>query len=170
MGGLAAALTRASLKPNFVLITGLERDGRLVRALEARFGGRVAMDSTQVCERRVASLCGGIDGYFARRSPKFRAELRRAERRLLSQGGAAEYLTDGNAQDIMQRIISVEQKSWKGQSAQGVDVGLLKEFYQEIIETLLDQGAFRGVFIRHNGIDIGFAFGGIEGSFPRSST
>ena len=167
VGGLASALSRASLKPDYVLVTGLSEEGRLSRALDARFGGRMRLEDTQICERRVASLDGGIDAYLARRSPKFRADLRRSERNLDRSGATADYLTSGSVDEIIHRVVAVEQESWKGQSEQGVDTGLPLDFYREIIETLLDKGTFRALFIQKDGLDIGFAFGGIEGSLFR---
>ena len=64
----------------------------------------------------------------------------------------------------MQRIIAVESRSWKGLSGQGVDTGLPLEFYESVITSLIERDAFRGVFVRLNGQDIGFAFGGVEGA------
>ncbi len=167
VGALASALGRSSLRPDYVLVTGLKEDGALIPALQHRFGGRVAFESTQVCERRVADLSGGLESYLGARSAKFRAELRRAERKSNVHHLTHEYVNAGTVDAVLNRVVQVEQASWKGLSEQGVDSGLPLRFYREIVKSLLDSGTFRAVFIQQDGVDIGFAFGGIEGDLFR---
>ena len=49
VGALAAALSRASLKPNYVMVTGLIEGGGLSDALDARFGSQVLTDQGEMC-------------------------------------------------------------------------------------------------------------------------
>ena len=167
VGALASALSKASLKPHYVLITGLVEDGQLHRALRRRFAGQLMVDRSQTCIRRVASLEGGVEAFLARRSSKFRAELRRSERRCLDNGLIVDYCRDGDVETLVNRMVAVEKGSWKGMSDQGVDHGLPLQFYREIMASLLRKGTFRGVFIRNDTEDLSFAFGGIEGTLFR---
>ncbi len=70
VGALASALNKASLRPNYVMITGLLGNGQLHTALRKRFSGQMMMDPRQECVRRVASLKGGMDGFFLARLRK----------------------------------------------------------------------------------------------------
>ena len=63
VGALAAALRRASLKPNYVMVSGLIEGGQLSAALDARFGAQVLREKGEVCNRRVAALSGGVDQF-----------------------------------------------------------------------------------------------------------
>lgn len=163
VGALAAALSRASFKPNYVMLTGLVRDTPLWRALDHRFGAQMLDGREQKCVRRVADLTGGFDAYLARRSPKFRAELRRKRRQAQKHGLTVDYVIQTDVPTFIDRIVAVESRSWKGLSEQGVNEGLPLEFYRNVIQSLSNQRALRAVFIQLDGQDIAFAFGGVEG-------
>jgi hypothetical protein len=167
VGALAAALNKASLRPDYVWISGILENGGLHRALSKRFPGQFRLDPEHVCIRRVASLTGGVEGFLGRRSAKFRAELRRSERRLQATDLVIDYCRDGDTETLVRRMVAVEKDSWKGLSDQGVDHGLPLQFYREIIASLLEQGTFRGIFIRSASEDLSFAFGGVEGTLFR---
>ncbi len=163
VGALAAALSRASLKPNYVMITGLAEGGGLSAALDARFGAQVLTHQSELCVRRVADLSGGVDGFLSRRSSKFRGELRRKSRQIERMGLTCDFVTTSPVDHLMRRIVEVEKQSWKGLSDQGVDNGLPLEFYQSVVTSLIERNAFRGLFVQLDGQDIAFAFGGVEG-------
>lgn len=162
VGALSAALKRASLRPDYVLITGLTEGGGLHDALRKRFPGQIMLDPGQTCVRRIASLKGGLDAFLGRRSAKFRAELRRSARRSEAEGLQIDYCCSGDVDTIARRMVAVEAQSWKGLSAQGVDQGLPLRFYREIISSLLRQKRFRGIFIRSEDKDLSFAIGGVQ--------
>ena len=52
VGALSAALKRASLRPDYVLITGLMEDGGLHDALRKRFPGQLMLDPSQKSHHR----------------------------------------------------------------------------------------------------------------------
>lgn len=164
VGALAAALSRTSFKPNYVMLTGLVPNTPLWRALDHRFGAQMLDGEAQTCIRRVADLSGGLDTYLSRRSPKFRAELRRKRRQAQKLGLSVDYITQTDVPTFIDRVVAIETLSWKGLSAQGVNEGLPLDFYRKVIASLSDQRALRAVFIQLNGQDIAFAFGGIEGN------
>jgi hypothetical protein len=164
VGALASALKRVESKPDYVLVSGVVEGSALCGALNTRFGAQILGNHGEACVRRVADISGGMDGFLSRRTAKFRSELLRKRRQVERLGLGCEYIRAGSLEDLIHRIVAVESESWKGLSEQGVDSGLPLQFYERLVASLLAEGAFRAVFVQLDGVDIAFAFGGIEGS------
>jgi hypothetical protein len=164
VGALASGLARAQIKPDYVLVSGVVEGSALCSALKARFGVQILGNHGESCVRRVADLSGGMAGFLSRRPAKFRAELRRKTRQVQRQGVGHEFVQSGCLDVLMRRIVAVESESWKGLSEQGVNSGLPLQFYESLVRSLLDEAAFRAVFVQLDGRDIAFAFGGVEGT------
>ena len=163
VGGLAAALSQTNKPIDYVLISGLKPAGGLRGALEDRFSGRVVQDPERAMTRCIASLDGGLDGVIARRSSKFRATLRRLHRRLRDEEFSADVIVSDDPDRVMARILSVEQKSWKGLTEQGIDHPVLDRFYRPMVNRLLAKDRFRAVFVRRGEEDVAYAFGALYG-------
>jgi len=150
-----------------VHLSGLRFRGIWMNAVARRFHSSHYLGVWGGCERRIAQLNGGPDAYLSRRSPKFRASLRRAVRRAEAAGVQYEYLTHADAQQVYDRIQAIEAHGWKSADGSGIDQGETRIFYGQIIERLVERGAFRGLFVRLGGEDIGYVFGGLWRSLYR---
>lgn len=119
--------------------------------------------------QRSASLEGGADGWLARRSAAARASLKKSLRRAANLGVEFERARPGpeDAESVYERIIAVEEKSWKGIGGCGMTESPSREFYLEMIKLLAKEGRGLVVFARLAGVDVGFMFGGILGPFYR---
>ncbi|RAL22295.1 hypothetical protein DL240_10610 [Lujinxingia litoralis] len=120
--------------------------------------------------RRVASLQGGLDGFMERRSSKFRANLRRIQRRANEQRLQIEYHHTiepaHQANQLLERALHLERLSWKGQADTGIIDGPMKVFYRDMLPRLARRNALRFLFITLDGVDIAYCFGGIfNGTF-----
>ena len=150
-----------------LFMSGIPPRGRWMDALVGRFarGHRVGIGTR--CLRRQARIDDGMDGFFARRSPKFRASLRRAVRRAARNGIGFERVDHGPLDGLYDRILAVEAASWKGRQGDGIDSGAPRFFYRMIVERLLARDALRVVFATRDGVDIAYVLGGLFGDTYR---
>lgn len=161
-------LWRDMVDPLDVLfLSGLPRRGVWMDALFRRFRGRFRIGVGTRCIRRRARIDDGLDGFFARRSPKFRASVRRAVRRAEDRGIVYERVAGGALDAIFGRILAIESQSWKGLQGDGIDTGQPRLFYRLIIERLLALGTLRVVFASREGQDLAYVLGGLFGETYR---
>ncbi|MBL9076226.1 MAG: GNAT family N-acetyltransferase [Planctomycetes bacterium] len=153
-----------------VLVSGLpasaERRDAIAAVLLPR--GRVRwLEPVVVCS---ASLDGGLDGWWSRRSGRFRRNLRQAERRAAAHGIGFERHVPRSAAEsaaVYRRMLDVEQRSWKGIGRCGMAESPSREFYAAMLRRLAVAGAGRVVFARRGERDVGFVFGGMAGAVYR---
>ena len=148
-----------------LLIGGLVMDtplpGRLLSALEPWYEGYHEGSVTY----RTASLAGGLDGYLSRRSPRLRHNLRRGMKKVIDAGISFERhapATAAEADAVYDRMLAVEEKSWKGIGACGMTVEPCATFYRLLLRRLSASAAGRVMFTVRDGTDIGFIFGGCQ--------
>ncbi|MBO4318150.1 MAG: GNAT family N-acetyltransferase [Mailhella sp.] len=117
-----------------------------------------------------ASLSGGLDGFLSRRSGNFRAKLkktlRKAQERGISVADPAPG-TDTEADAVFERILSIEARSWKGLSNNGMNEEPYRSFYGALLRRLVRTGQARVLFARADDADIGYIFGGMLGPHYR---
>lgn len=148
-------------------ITGVLRSERLFSLVTGQLMRRGMMVGIgQTSARCVASLDGGLDGFLSRRSPKFRKNLRRLQRRadgdiVLERHAPA---TADEADACFARALDVEARSWKGEADQGIVGNRMETFYRHMIGKLVSRGALRVTFAcSDDGQDIGYVLGGVFG-------
>ncbi|MCA9545831.1 MAG: GNAT family N-acetyltransferase [Myxococcales bacterium] len=164
MALLDAMLAEAEPAAHGVFLSGIVRGGALWTAALRRFGRRYRLGLGPPCDRRVADLAGGVDGFLGRRSAKFRAELRRAWRKAEAEGFRHQYLTRvADPAALFTRVMALEGASWKGLSGQGVNEGAAREFYRLMMPRLARRNALRAALITRDGQDVAFCVGGLFG-------
>lgn len=141
------------------LVPGSRREARLVDQLGRRYGLREGPKMT----RRLADLREGLEGFLARRSARFRRNLRQAERRWQSSGLEVE-LVRGGCAEVIDRCVDVEHGSWKGLEDSGLTEPAFAAFYRALAKRLDDdgRGRLRVGFARHEGCDVGFILGAVR--------
>ena len=158
---------RRRLDWNVLLLMGLPEDSELFRRVSKHLHPYYDLFRGQVTTRNVASLAGGLDGFLSRRSRNFRRALRRAEQKADDTGIeflACEADDADSALELYERIVAIEQRSWKGQGGVGIDAGAMHRFYEAMIQILAMRGELRTVIARHEDRDIAYVLGGICGT------
>ena len=153
-----------------VLVTGLIPGGSRQRELHSAFARTHAMEPEGSVLQCSASLEGGYEGWLSRRSGHFRRRLRAAERNAMSSGVVFERHVprDGNeSRAVFARMVAIEMQSWKGIGECGMEQPESRVFYGRMLERLSRIGAGRVMFARHDGVDIGFVFGGVANGIYR---
>ena len=115
--------------------------------------------------RQVANLGGGHDPWWARRSPRFRRNLRQAGRRAEALGLEVEDASGDP--DIFERILAVEQRSWKGRDDTGITSPEMLVTYRAMTARLQARGRLRVLVARLDGADVGYIMGGVRAGIYR---
>jgi hypothetical protein len=114
--------------------------------------------------RCVASLQGGLEGFLARRSSKFRVNARRAVKRAADAGVRFRYIDRMTPETVMgffNELIAIESRSWKGRSGEGADRPPMKDFYRYMFERIGPAGLLRVVIAELDGLQIGYIHGAV---------
>jgi hypothetical protein len=149
-----------------LILTGVLVGSALQAALVDELGGRYRLALGPVTRRHVASLEGGVDGFLSRRSRATRKGLRQAERRAAAAGIRFETGADGPDQ-LFDRVLSVERRSWKGRDQVGLDTDGMREFYRLMTGRLAASGRLRSLFARQGEEDVAYVLGACFGDTYR---
>ncbi len=112
--------------------------------------------------RQVIDLSDGVTAWLQRRSPKFRRNLRNAQRRAREAGLDYEIIDDDAG--LFERILAIERTSWKGLQGDGITSPEMTAFYRAMIERLAGERRVRCVIATSRGTDVGYILGGVRGS------
>ncbi len=116
-------------------------------------------------EREVADLRLGHEAWLARRSPRFRRNLRRSERAAEEAGVAfVDVSADG---ETFNRLHEIEGRSWKGKEASGIAAPEMGQLYEELMHRLAGAGRLRLAIAQLHGHDVGFIIGGVRNDIYR---
>jgi hypothetical protein len=149
---------------DMLFLSGLFEDSEQSDALVRGFEFEYTVGVGPSMGRHIASLDGGFDDWFERRSSKFRSNIRRAERKADEAGVETEYRSEfevGASEAVFERILAIERNSWKGENNSGIASGPMHDFYGQMIPMLIQDGAFRAAFLTLDETDIAYCFGGI---------
>jgi len=152
----------ASMPKSPVLISGVLPDSARLDELIRTFAHRCEILLVATETACIASLDGGLDGYLSRRSAKLRRGVRSALRKAQAMGVTFERHapTDIATSDrVYERILAVEQLSWKGIGRCGMAEPPSSTFYRVMLRRLCAARGGRVMFARHDGEDIGFILG-----------
>lgn len=152
-------LARREKEWDVILLAGLVRGEPLYQVLMQRFRERYGLGRGQHVRRVQASLEGGVAGFLSRRSSKMRRELARAHRRAEAAGLTVE---SASGPGLLDRMVEVEKRSWKGFRGEGLMIPPMFAFYRGIVARLTPRGAVRAHFLRHRGEDVGYILGGVR--------
>jgi CelD/BcsL family acetyltransferase involved in cellulose biosynthesis len=150
---------------------GLPPDRALLRAVGAQLIplGRVGLAEGIV--RQVAHLDadgdgeGGLEGFWSRRSARFRRNLRRAHRAAADAGLVVVDASDEPG--LLARLQRIEAGSWKGMAGDGLASPTMAAFYRHQLERLRARQRVRALVATRDGADVGFIVGGRRGNAYR---
>lgn len=148
-----------------IALFGLPTDRAVLQALADAVSATHDLGLLGTTDRRIASLQGGLDGFLARRSANVQRSVRKAERRATREGlrFTRVPVAEADVPAAYDRILAIEQRSWKAQEGNGVDQGPMKRFYERMIPRLVLRDAFRLVIAQRDGEDVGYLHGGTVG-------
>ncbi len=132
--------------------------------------------------RQLIDLGDGFDAWLDRRSPKFRRNLRRAERRAAEVGltivdadpgdtdptspgqrSPGQGDTDPTEVDaLLDRLLAIEERSWKGREGNGMIGPGMATMYRAMLTRLRTRGRLLAHVAVVDGDDVGFIIGGIR--------
>jgi hypothetical protein len=148
-----------------VALCGLAVGGRAEKALLRRAGQKYGVHEGPAMARVVSDLTGGLDGFYGRRSAKFRANTRRARRVAAAAGVAyervARFADVAAVASAYERILAIEARSRKSALGGGLAVPEMRRFYELMLPRLAARDGLRVVFVTHAGQDIAYCFGGL---------
>ncbi len=150
-----------------VLCCGLRAGSRRTAAIATALAPTHRLIQGSPTIRQVASLDGGLDGFLARRSARFRANIRRALRDAARRGLAHERhaLTEVDAPAFYARAVAIDDRSWKGRASAGLRATGLHDFYERMLPLLARRGALRMHFLvdstPQGPVDVAYLFGGL---------
>ena len=153
-----------------VIVSGLLSGGARLRELLRAFSATHHLFRVSDENACSASLEGGLDGYLSRRSAKLRRGVRNAARRAAARGVTFERRVPRTPEEcdaIYERVLSVEERSWKGIGRCGMAQEPSRTFYRLMLQRQVASGGGRLVFAVHEGQDIGFVFGGVASGVYR---
>jgi CelD/BcsL family acetyltransferase involved in cellulose biosynthesis len=177
LGAHSIELLRSLLNENpdgigdaLLVLSGLEMGTPLLNSVVKAFNRTHTIRHLRSTIFRSASLAGGPDGFLSRRSPKFRNNLRRAIRLSRERGVQFEQarpMSMPEADRAFDRMLRIEEQSWKGIEKCGMAESPSKEFYRLLFRRLASGGLARAIFATADGKDVGFVMGGIDGTHYR---
>lgn len=143
-----------------IILPGMPADGDLARSLAGPLSALGPVGAA-VGITRVVTAVSDFDQWLAGRSRVFRRNLRQAERRAADEGVTFETISDQS--DLMDRLLAIERRGWKGGIDDGITSPSMEIFYRTMIERLQTAGRCRTVVARLADADIGFILGGERG-------
>lgn len=155
---------------DMLFLSGIFEGSAQYQHLLRAFHGQYAVGIGPTMARHLASLEGGFEGWFERRSSKFRSNIRRAREGADEAGLESEYLSDFSEDEVastLDRIMEVERNSWKAEDNSGIATGPMRNFYERMVPMLAEDGALRVAILSIDGTDVAYCFGGIFESLYR---
>ena len=116
--------------------------------------------ATEGITRQIADLDDGYDGWLARRTAKFRRNLRQATATATDAGLTVEDVS--TAPDLFNRLLTIERQSWKGLEESGITTEEMATTYRLMIDRLRQRGRLLAYVARLDGRDVGYILGGIR--------
>ncbi len=151
---------------DLVLLTGIVEGSPLEDACLSSFGQRYQLFAGPATARLVADV-SDVDGWWARRGEKFRRNLRRAERFGAANGLLIEPIESLPPDAVIDRLLAIEMRSWKGQEESGLLGGDMGEFYRRMAAPLHATGRLRASVASVNGEAVGYILGAVRGQTYR---
>ncbi len=148
-------------------LCGLPQNQAWVPAFTRRLAQTCSTRHGSTMTRYIADLSDGVEAYLARRSPRFRRNIRRALRLGEKHGVTFEAAHDGDPEQICARIELVEDESWKSLECGGIDVEPGESFYGDMVVRLCAAGRLKLIFAKIDGRDVGYCLGGVLGDTYR---
>ena len=167
---LAEALRKQEDQWDLLWLCGIKKGSSAYQSLVQAFGKHYQLGLGPTATRHSANIEGGIESFLARRSPRFRRNMRRAQRQAHVAGLDFNYICQVKEREVAplyKRILRIEAKSHKGADASGILLDPMRSFYAHMLPRLARRGSLRALFATMDGHDVAYVFGGVMGTTYR---
>ena len=165
---LAEDLSRLLLRSNdwdMAALGGIVPDTMTYETLRETLGRNFRLYRGETTRRYRARLESGFEAYMERRSRDFRKNARRGFAKAQNAGirfvAAPQSASAADADALYDRLLAVDDRSWKGQEGVGLNASAMAVHYRGITRRLAQRGALRLWFAEHHGRDVGYVLGGV---------
>lgn len=148
---------------DLAVVAGQREDSVLTAGLIRALDNRRPLYRGPVEQRLQVDLRDGVDVWFARRSPRFRQRLRRLEHDADRRGLEVEDVSAAPPDELIDRLVSIESRTWKGEEGTGLASTELVGFYRQMTARLAVRDHARALVARLDDRDVGFLLGGVRG-------
>ncbi len=147
-----------------LVLPGLPDNGNLVRTLAFHLQEIGQLGIAPGITRQIIDLTEGVDAWLERRKPAFRRNLRNAGRRGDEAGLSITQLdiSASTNSDLFDRLLAIENQSWKGQASDGIASPEMGAFYHQLIRRLAKRDRLRISIAQIDGDDVGYILGGVR--------
>ncbi len=162
--GLLGRACRDSLRQGHLILYGLPNDRAFLETVSRHSAATHRALLVNPVMRCVASLAGGMDGFWGRRTRKFRANARRGLKAAEQAGLVFRYtdrLGPEHLESFYGKILAVEAGSWKGLRGQGADEQPMRDFYRRMLERIGPAGRLRAIIAELDSRPMGYIYGAV---------
>lgn len=149
------------------VVAGQREDSPLTACLAQLAEGEWTLYRGTTEARLRIDLADGVDAWFARRSSRFRQRLRRLERDADGRGLTVHDVSAVPPDELFDRVVAIEARSWKGREGTGLASPDLQVFYRQVFTRLGGRDHLRVLVARLDGRDVGYIAGGVRGDLYR---
>lgn len=161
--GLISQILEDRLYVDFCILSGIRPTSTLYRMVVTALAEHMlALTQMRPAHRAVADISEGYDAWLGRRSAKFRASIRRAERRTQEAGINLEILPPSRVQmSLMDTFHAIERRSWKGREGTGITEQSMSDFVEGFLRRTREKNQSRILLASKDDQPIGFILGGV---------
>lgn len=165
LGRELAGLLLRSHDWDLVALAGIVPDSPSFEGVLDALGRNFKLYRGESTRRFRAVLDGGFDGFLAKRSRDFRKNVRRGRVKAENAGiafvQAPAAPTPVEADALYDRILAVDDRSWKGREGVGLNASAMAVHYRGMTKRMAERGVLRLWFAQQGGRDIGYVLGGV---------
>jgi CelD/BcsL family acetyltransferase involved in cellulose biosynthesis len=162
-GAVASLLSRRRDWDQLVL-PGFPADAELARVVARPLSVLGEVRGAQGISRQLARI-GDFDQWLSRRSRSSRRNFRVAERK--GQEAGLSFHDASNDDYLLDRLLAIESKSWKGQADSGITAPSMSTLYRRLIDRLQTNDRCHCHIARLGGFDVGYILGGVRNEIYR---
>lgn len=147
---------------DIAVIAGQRDDGLLLHGIVRVLGDQRRLLRGPAEQRLQVDLRHGVDGWFSRRSARFRQQLRRIRAGAEDAGVEVVDCSAMPPDQAMDRVLAVEARTWKAGEGTGLTSPDLADFYRRMAWRLGATDQLRLLIARLDGRDVGYVLGGVR--------
>lgn len=152
---------------DLAVVAGQREDSPLTSWIARVLGDDFVLFRGPVESRLRIDLTEGTQPWLARRSSRFRQQLRRLQRTADARGLEIVDVSAMDSDAVFERVLAVEARSWKGEADTGLRSPDVADFYRQVCGRIGARERLRVLVARLDDTDVGYILGGIRGDTYR---